>query len=774
WYDSSGPHGELKRKKGIVFRDLNDIFGLLATPEYLLHFVHFYEEGDPFLSSCTPASPEFEHEHLSTQKDNRPMSMDAHAWLIAYQGKFTVDTFQEYRGARSRAPVKCAESLGWLQREAEECYQHAVNLPAFQDETLEGDESNAGRAQQQLWELCRKLEEHLGIELDALPPSRLDVPFVVHLVHQRLRRMYTLMTGEEYAPSRSEEQALAVIHSYDAVISGQAVPVDRAFFDAVEVLFAEFNDRVDTYVRQQLPTIPNPPLPADLLQSDQYALLEQIFTPELTRGVRGFRQYRNADYRKGTAFGANRFEHVEPEGGTGASLTMENVPQSAVVLLRPDRDPEGEKEYLAVGERKNFCGHSVSRSQDAVSVGHYMFPRGFSIEVVSLPDLNEHAVFHDGHIPGQFSELDALVPDQSFLLATASRSQSHEGERGFVGTVETAITKLEPGGCLITDGCIESYTRIMRFIASQDEHFRVDVLFDRETHRPKSMLIQRAHQKGYFMEEEKRRILSPGVYVRPVEQVYKRRDLYLKDRTRRKLLAKYENKYAFADIHPTIDSVMREELVFAVYGALLRRDSFYSGQQRRAQEVFDRALQAIRRPLRQFAAATPHGTVSPSRLFKASVGAAPVTNLLDHLYPGESVSPPQLPAGELDLQAVAKERDNDPLVRLCEYWARNLDCRLPLCGRPEAQVGEFNLTERELEQTSEALYERVQLELAQSAELRCSTFNFMLLYMERMQRLMPGMSREQIMQRFFAGKIKMATRTWKRIFSDGGEQPGQE
>lgn len=780
WYDSTGPQGQLEKNKKLIFRDLNDIFGLLATPEYLLQFVHFYNEGDPFLTSCTPASPEFAHEHLSEQKDNRPMSMDAHAWLIAYQEKFDGRTLNQYRQARGRAPVKCAESLGWLGREAQACFQNAVYLPAFQDTAQEDNESRAGQAQKQLWEICRKLEESLGIQLDALPTSRLEVPFVIHLVHQRLKRMYTLITGEAYKTSQVEEAALATVHSYDPNLQDEVDPLDADFWDAIQVLFVEYNRVIDEYTTQQLPNIPDSPLPADPLQSNHNELLEQIFSPEFTRGVRGFRLYRNADYRKRAAFSGNRFEHIEPEGGTGVSLTMENVPERAVVVLRSDRDPETEKAYLAGGESKQFCGHTVTRSQDTVSVEHYMLPKDFSVEVVSLPDLNEHAVFHGGHIPGQFNELGDLVPDQSFLLATASRSQSHEGEQGFVGTVETAITKLEPGGCMVTDGCIESYTRIMRFIESQEENFRVEVLFDRETHRPKSMFIQRAHPKGYLTDEEMRGVLSPGVYVQPVEDVFLRRDLSLMDRVRRRLLKEYKNKYAFADIHPTVEKVICEELVFAVYGAIMQRGSFYSGQRARAEEIFERAITGIRDQMQQTAALvaldpdiTVTGNIAPTRLFKASVEAAPVTNLLNHLYPNECVSPPQLPDGELDCTdqtTAAAERDNDQLSRLALYWARNLDYNLPIHGSSDATAEEFNFTERELEQAAEALYERVKVELSKNAELRSSTANYMALYTERMHRLNPGMSRGDVMTQFFTNKIMTAFKTMQRIFLEDGEQ----
>ena len=132
---------------------------------------------------------------------------------------------------------------------------------------------------------------------------------------------------------------------------------------------------------------------------------------------------------------------------------------------------------------------------------------------------------------GRFTDRDThqMIPGGSCLLISAVRSDSHESHQDFESDIEWNLRTLKPGGVLLTDGLRQSQTRILRFAQIQSamakvkgSPLHVEVILDKKSHDPVSVLIQRRHptaRNGFLTESDKNAMFSDAVYRRSLADV---------------------------------------------------------------------------------------------------------------------------------------------------------------------------------------------------------------------------------------------------------------
>lgn len=162
-----------------------------------------------------------------------------------------------------------------------------------------------------------------------------------------------------------------------------------------------------------------------------------------------------------------------------------------------------------------------------------------------LLDLNYYAqVFWQHFIRGNFSDIPKKFEKGSVHIQTSKRSDSHPDDADFKRFMQEAIDIAAQGGCIITDGANQSYSRVFRFheiyeIVEERPDVHVDVFFDKDTHKPVGVLIQKGHPElGFFNDKDKKEIsiyFGNDVYYENIARVMQRPDLRIANDVRLRL-----------------------------------------------------------------------------------------------------------------------------------------------------------------------------------------------------------------------------------------------
>lgn len=169
-----------------------------------------------------------------------------------------------------------------------------------------------------------------------------------------------------------------------------------------------------------------------------------------------------------------------------------------------------------------------------------------------------------------------MIPNNSCLMVSAVRSDSHEPHKDFEKDIEWNLRLLKPGGILLTDGARQSQTRIYRFphivaamqkASTGSEHLqlRAEVIVDAQTHDPLSVLVQRRHPTAthpFLPEEDKDAMLSDAVYRKPLSEfIGLRPDIQIINSIRGQIIALAGgNDKIFYRLHDQVEAITHRVL----------------------------------------------------------------------------------------------------------------------------------------------------------------------------------------------------------------------
>lgn len=181
----------------------------------------------------------------------------------------------------------------------------------------------------------------------------------------------------------------------------------------------------------------------------------------------------------------------------------------------------------------------------------------------------------ENYIPGVFLDIPKLVPPDSCLLVTASRSDSHETHDDFKTDLEQNLALLKPGGVLFTDGIIASFSRVLRLAEVQEVEKRhpdmkFEVVVHAEDHGILGLFVQRSHPNGYLNDSEKRVTFRDTATFESIEDVLARPDVKVLDPLRRKIEDFTDRLDRFRRLHRRIEAKAKEEFLARGKAALLK------------------------------------------------------------------------------------------------------------------------------------------------------------------------------------------------------------
>ncbi len=242
-------------------------------------------------------------------------------------------------------------------------------------------------------------------------------------------------------------------------------------------------------------------------------------------------------------------------------IEQKNIKKSPKKLAKKQ---EGENDYFL---KRFFNENFVSAVEHNVYFGSD--PRDPNL----ILDLNEQPpVYLDGIFLDNFTNLDQHLPKESCSLITAVRSDSHEDAETFTEDIRQNLRQLKKGGCLVSDGVRESYTRLYRFkevLAVLEERefkdkFKAEIVFDTQTNMPVSLFIQREHENGYFSSEEKKNFMADGTFSTDLVSADSRVDLQLMQFVRSEILRITGDKESFFRLHKEIEDEVRAAITTMV------------------------------------------------------------------------------------------------------------------------------------------------------------------------------------------------------------------
>lgn len=253
--------------------------------------------------------------------------------------------------------------------------------------------------------------------------------------------------------------------------------------------------------------------------------LERLFEPEFVKGI---------ECEPDASLPPNECRLLD--AGTmdqDKRKTIQNVPEAAFV--RANGLLIGPEEVTIPYTDFTIRREGTSVVIDGSKVGGGVMPRpprgepdiqtNFALEITSQLDLNERPyAYLRNFVPGTFADIGSAFPPQTFSLISAIRSDSHIDDEAFAKVCADYTHLLAPGGCAITDGIEESYSQVLRLIKNlPEDQARIEVVMNMKTHRPKALLIQRAHPKGYLSADEKKSVFQDDVYFKRPEDIAKLR-----------------------------------------------------------------------------------------------------------------------------------------------------------------------------------------------------------------------------------------------------------
>lgn len=164
------------------------------------------------------------------------------------------------------------------------------------------------------------------------------------------------------------------------------------------------------------------------------------------------------------------------------------------------------------------------------------------IDLNKFPPVYLHNFFID-----TFNNLPQHFPEQSIMLDSSARSDSHASNADFEKLIEARLKLLKPGGVLATDGIRASYSRIYRLpeiqaIASRlnpdptNPEFKIEIILEKLTQTPVSLFIQRKHPQGFLNNQEKAKFAETGSTFADLNFVADRQDLQVLNEVRQKML----------------------------------------------------------------------------------------------------------------------------------------------------------------------------------------------------------------------------------------------
>jgi hypothetical protein len=127
-----------------------------------------------------------------------------------------------------------------------------------------------------------------------------------------------------------------------------------------------------------------------------------------------------------------------------------------------------------------------------------------------LPDL-----YFQGFVFGYFTEIQKILDDtQQCMLITAIRSDSHEDDTNFKKDIAWNLKKLTAGWVLITDGVNESFSGrsrihiLQQMMVQRSDEYKAEAIYNPNTMKVCSVLIQRRSNTGYLTPKEKETLLA--------------------------------------------------------------------------------------------------------------------------------------------------------------------------------------------------------------------------------------------------------------------------
>ncbi len=193
----------------------------------------------------------------------------------------------------------------------------------------------------------------------------------------------------------------------------------------------------------------------------------------------------------------------------------------------------------------NYYGPNADYSQNATYPG----------TKERIVDLNRYPDVHlEGFIPGRFVEIPKKIPKNLIGLMTSTKGDTHESDEEFERDVRGNLEVLAPGGVLLTQGVVQSYTRILRFkeilkaIRESGEMAKVEIVVCRSTEAPLAVLIQKYDERGYLTDEDKEKFLGDA-YCESMEDFMRRPLVALMERIRERIFAAADgDEYIFRDL----------------------------------------------------------------------------------------------------------------------------------------------------------------------------------------------------------------------------------
>jgi hypothetical protein len=305
--------------------------------------------------------------------------------------------------------------------------------------------------------------------------------------------------------------------------------------------------------------------------------LERLFTPEFCSAVEEYCPEANLTVQRANEFASqNAVYFLDPRYGRKDL----NIPRSTIRLVHesaPDATVTG-AERMTVrfssdqGKRRvetlrledlpgkkevTFAGWTITRARNVLTAIPTDNAQPIGIERTRLLDLNRHPeLYPTNFIPGRFEDIREIFQGTPpFLLCSARRSHSHLPEKKFHALLDDTASMLSPGGCVVTDGHYESYSRILRLARAENE-FRVVMVMDATTHNPKHMLIQRRHpEKGFLTNAQLQEAFGDDAYFVEPDALRRRPDLVITDSVRRKVKKVIGPKHMdlFHRVHATLE-----------------------------------------------------------------------------------------------------------------------------------------------------------------------------------------------------------------------------
>ena len=600
-------------------QDFNEVFELLRNPRELLaginfpHAVSIHVAKYQLSGRFTGDKPTYVSDtvlagknHMSDELEMQPKQAvsDRDAVMRAYK------TLMELSGMPDT--LINAEYHEFLEKDAEallgrisSVLRRATKLHLTDlHERRVGREVRIAEHEVQMAELEKEVEKLLPAELahDILSAPRLE-PMIELLkrtqdgCHKRLKWMQGKITEKPESAADLEmtlPEALAKRTRYDELLREERTIL--WVLQQIRSAQGQLPNKVRTFCKAILKIDVHPPLPigtrlterlTERLSHVQHELivhpgpdnehvhetLERLFEPEFIAGIERAPD-ESLPPNECHLFDAGAMDEDKRK-------TIHNVPEASFVrandlLIGPEEVTIPGTDFTIRRE-----GTSVVIDGSKVGDGESDIQTNFALEITSQLDLNERPyAYLRNFVPGTFADIGSSFPPHTFSLISAVRSDSHIDDEAFAKVCADYTHLLAPGGCAITDGIEESYSQVLRLIKSlPEDQARIEVVMNAKTHRPKALLIQRAHPNGYLSADEKKSVFQDDVYFKRPEDIAELRpDLEIRHDICNEIRAIRGHK-AFAWIGDQIEldregspSRLEELITGAVVGRMLNDD----------------------------------------------------------------------------------------------------------------------------------------------------------------------------------------------------------